>query len=115
MIGINDLNSGRTPGQMEEGYRELLRRIRERLPAVRLHVQSLFPTRGTFAIRNEPVRDFNRRLAKLAGEARASFLDLYPLFTDDNGELKAAFTADGLHLNEAGYQVWRREVHRVMA
>lgn len=114
MIGINDLNSGHTVDAMEQGYRDLLRRIKERAPAVRVHVQSVLPTRGNFAARNEPVRDFNRRIEKLAGEHGYKFVNLHALFIDEKGVLKAGFTADGLHLNDAAYAVWRREVERAL-
>ena len=46
MIGVNDLNSGRNVDTMEAGYREILRQIKDRAPAVRVHVESLLPTRG---------------------------------------------------------------------
>jgi acetyl esterase/lipase len=39
MIGINDLNSGRTPDVMEEGYRQILEGIKQEAPRVRVHVQ----------------------------------------------------------------------------
>jgi lysophospholipase L1-like esterase len=99
---------------METGYREVLRRIKAETPRVRVHVESLLPTRGGFAARNAPVREFNARLRKVAAEYGYDFLDLHPLFTDTNGELKAELTADGLHLLPAGYEIWRREVLRVL-
>src|SRR5512138_2907434 len=49
LIGINDLNSGRTVDSMETGYRELLKRIREKRPDLRIVVQSVLPTRGAHA------------------------------------------------------------------
>jgi lysophospholipase L1-like esterase len=114
MIGINDLNSGHSVDVMETGYRELLRRIKKETPRVRVHVESLLPTRGGFAARNAPVREFNARLPRLAAEYGYDYVDLHPLFTDAQGELKAELTADGLHVNPAGYEIWRREVLRVM-
>ena len=45
MIGINDLGSGRTPDVMEQGYRDILQRIKTETPRVRVHVQSVLPTR----------------------------------------------------------------------
>jgi lysophospholipase L1-like esterase len=114
MIGINDLNSGHSVEVMETGYRELLRRIKAETPRVRVHVESLLPTRGGFAARNAPVREFNTRLRKLAAEFGYDYLDLHALFADAQGELKAELTMDGLHLLPAGYEIWRREVLRVM-
>lgn len=114
LIGINDLNSGRDVDAMESGYRELLKRIRKRRPDLRLHVQSVLPTRGEHDKRNEPVRQFNSRLRKLAEEFRCDFIDLHPLMCDADGRLKAEFTNDGLHLTEPAYAVWRREVEKAM-
>ena len=114
MIGINDLNGGRGVDTMETGYRELLRQIKSHSPAVRVHVESLLPTRGQFAKHNAPVREFNARLKRLAAEFGYHFVDLHHLFTDAGGELKSEFTADGLHLTEPGYHVWRAEVEKTM-
>lgn len=114
MIGINDLNSGRTVDTMEAGYRELLQRIKAQAPLVRVHVQSVLPTRGQYAKQNAPVREFNRRLEKLAAASGCDFVNLHALFTDERGELKAEYTMDGLHLTEPGYRVWKREVNRLM-
>jgi acetyl esterase/lipase/lysophospholipase L1-like esterase len=114
MIGINDLGSGRTPDVMEQGYRELLEKIHSQAPAVRVHVQSVLPTRDRFAKHNEPVKDFNSRLRKLAGEFGYDYLDLHALMVDDHGELKAEYTADGLHLRPEAYDVWRAEVERLL-
>lgn len=114
LIGINDLNAGREVATMEAGYRELLRRVRERRPDLRVHVQSVLPTRGDHDRQNAPVRDFNERLKRLAAEFRCNFLDLHALMRDDESRLKAEFTNDGLHLTEAAYQVWRKEIHTVM-
>jgi lysophospholipase L1-like esterase len=114
MIGVNDLNAGRTVDTMEAGYREILHQIRDRAPAVRVHVESLLPTRGVFAKNNAPIVDFNRRLKRLAEEFGYKYLDLHPLFLDDHGELKAAFTADGIHLTEPAYEIWRAEIEKAI-
>jgi len=114
LIGINDLNTGRTVESMEVGYRELLKRIRERLPAVNIHVQSVLPTRGPHAKQNAPVLAFNEKLKKLAEEFACGWIDLHRLMRDEKGELKAEFTNDGLHLTEPAYRLWRAEVLRAL-
>src|SRR5690606_13659684 len=59
MIGINDLGSGRTPDVMERGYRQILERIKQEAPRVRVHVESVLPCRGNYAKHNANVLDFN--------------------------------------------------------
>jgi lysophospholipase L1-like esterase len=34
--------------------------------------------------------------------------------TDDKGELKKEFTADGLHLKPDGYKVWQAEIEKAL-
>lgn len=114
LIGINDLGSGRMPEVMEAGYREILEQVKTKAPAVRVHVQSVLPTRGNFAKHNANVLDFNGRLQKLAKEFGYDYVDLHKLMADEKGELKAEFTADGLHLKPEAYRVWKAEVERVM-
>ena len=114
MIGINDLGAGRTPEVMEQGYREILKSTKEKAPFIKVHVQSVLPTRGKYAKHNAPVLDFNQRLQKLAAEFGYDYIDLHKLMSDEKGELKEEFTPEGLHLNEKAYVVWRAEVLKVM-
>jgi lysophospholipase L1-like esterase len=114
LIGVNDLNSGRDVETIEAGHRELLGRIKKHSPALRVHVQSLLPTRAGFAARNEPVRQVNTRLRKLAQDFGYDYVDLHAMFVDDKGELKAELTGDGLHLNDTAYRIWRSRIIEVM-
>jgi lysophospholipase L1-like esterase len=114
LIGINDLNMGHKVETLEAGYRELLKRLREKRPDLRLHVQSVLPTRGAHEKQNAPVREFNERLKKLAAEFGCSFIDLHSLMRDENGQLKAEFTKDGLHLTEPAYGVWREQIFKAL-
>ena len=99
---------------MEAGYRELLERLRQKRPDLRIHVESLLPTRGAHDKQNAPVNDFNARLKKLATEFKCGFLDLHSLMKDGEGKLKAEFTNDGLHLTEPAYVVWRDQILAAM-
>lgn len=114
MIGINDLNSGRTPETMEKGYRELFQQIKAGAPRVRIHVQSILPTRGAHAARNPDVLDANKRLKQLAVEFDYDYMDLHSLMVDTNGELKAEYTNDGLHLTPPAYKVWKANILPVL-
>src|SRR5262245_13570380 len=114
LIGINDLGAGRKVETMEAGYRELLKRLRAKRPDLRIHVQSVLPTRGRFEKHNAPVLDFNERLKKLAMEFGCSFIDLHALMRDENGLLNSEFTRDGLHLTESAYLIWREQILKAM-
>jgi lysophospholipase L1-like esterase len=115
LIGINDLGMGHKPDTIEAGDREILEQIKKKAPGVHVHIQSLLPTRGSsYAKHNPNVLDVNNRLQKLAKEFGYDFIDLHSKMTDDKGELKKDFTADGLHLKEGGYKVWQAEIERTL-
>ena len=114
LIGINDLNSGRKPDQLEAGYRELFKRIKAGAPRLRVHVQSVLPTSGAHAGRNADVVEVNHRLKPMAEEFGYDFIDLHSLMIDDKGELKSEYTEDGLHLTAPAYAVWKQEIDRVL-
>jgi lysophospholipase L1-like esterase len=114
LIGINDLGDSHTPEVMEAGYREILEKVKKNAPLMKVHVQSVLPTRGAHAKRNPDVLDFNQRIQKLAQEFGYDYIDLHSQMKDDKGELKAEFTADGLHLNADGYKVWKAQVDKTM-
>jgi len=60
------------------------------------------------------VNDFNERLQKLANEFGYEYVDLHSKMVDDKGELKEEFTADGLHLKEPAYRIWKAEIERTL-
>lgn len=106
LIGINDLGDNHTPEAIEAGYREILQQVKSQTPRIRVHVQSLLPTRDGFAKHNTNVNDCNARLQKLAKEFGYDYVDLHAAMADDKGELRKEFTGDGLHLNAEAYKVW---------
>jgi lysophospholipase L1-like esterase len=114
LIGINDLGDNHSPETMEAGYRDILEQVKKQEPRLKVHVQSLMPTRGIYAKHNANVIDFNERLKKLAQEFGYDYIDLHSLLKDDKGELKEELTADGLHINDAGYKIWKAEIDKKM-
>ena len=114
LIGINDMGQGHTPDVVEAGYRKMLEQIREQLPKVNLHLESVLPTSGRYAHHNKNILDVNERIQKLAGEFNCDYIDLHSLFTDEKGELKAEYTGEGLHLLPPAYKVWSKVIEEKM-
>lgn len=106
LIGINDLGMGHSPETIEAGYRQMLTQIRERLPKLRIHVQSILPTGGRFAHHKTNIIDTNTRIKKLAAEFDCEYIDLHAQFINDEGDIKAEYTTEGLHLAPPAYEKW---------
>jgi lysophospholipase L1-like esterase len=65
----------------------------------------------------ERVRELNGRIRALAaGDRRVTIVDTYtPLALPDGSSRPECFQPDRLHLNEAGYVVWRDVLRPVVA
>ena len=58
------------------------------------------------AIPNSRIRKLNQQLQDIATKEKVKYLNLHPLFTNKQGNLRPEFSTDGLHLNTQGYLVW---------
>jgi len=117
--GVNDLGElwrHGTPSldEIEACYREVVRRIRERRPDVKLVIVGLFPTRDRFAGLKPLIVQFNARLEKIAADFGCPFMDVYAPFADDQGLLRQDLSRDGLHLTDAGYRLWADMIDRTL-
>ena len=75
------------------------------LPEAKIVLQGLMPRARKYAGR---IRTLNGHYAKLAEQRGVNYLDLFPLFDDGSGRLRADLSYDGLHLLGPGYAVWRQ-------
>jgi len=57
--------------------------------------------------RDHVVVEANALLEQVARRQGVTWINLYPLFVDDQGRLRADLTNDGLHLMGQGYLIWR--------
>ena len=106
MAGINDLKQGATEAAVLDNWHSMLDQIRRQHPQARLVVYSILPTRRR-DLPSDRIQRVNHRLVALARSQGATFVDLHPVFSDDQGQLRADLTTDGLHLSPSGYRLWR--------
>ncbi|RMF30840.1 MAG: hypothetical protein D6765_02640 [Bacteroidetes bacterium] len=109
LVGVNDLPY-QDDDTLLDHYERLLDAIARSSPRTEVFVQSLLPVNNDvndLGIPNERIRRVNERLRALAESRRLPFLDLHAAFADAEGKLPAHLTLDGIHLNGAGYLLWR--------
>lgn len=111
MIGINDILKNVPMDVIQKRYGEIIDKIRSESPSTELYIQSNLPTYnlGGNQSTNQPVLDLvsqlNTFLMAQCASKGAQFIDLHSHFMKD-GQLNPEFTYDGLHISEAGYQLW---------
>ena len=115
-IGTNDMNE--KDFQLEElmgRYDGILTEIRQTLPEAKLYVMAYYPCSQKvlkadmmrwmhFRHRtNERIAEANEALQKLAERHGARYLDLNRGLVDEDGDLRAEYTSDGIHMYGNGY------------
>ena len=117
--GINDISHGLDAQTVARRLCKLIDRIRRQSPRTVLIVQSLTPINEStrrWKLLDGRSGDIPRVNAIVRDHCRArgvAYIDLYrALDTDHTGVLPIALTTDGLHLSEAGYALWQRELER---
>lgn len=117
MIGINDLIGGMSDGVILDNQRQIISYLQKAHPTAQIIIQSILPHGAEEAtwkgrkklqtIANSRIRQLNQQLQSISTKKGVKYLDLYPLFTNKQGNLRREFTTDGLHLSPEGYIVWR--------
>jgi lysophospholipase L1-like esterase len=107
LVGTNDLGLRKSVEHLVRNIEYLLVTLRRDLPGTRMLVQSILPRAREFA---PQIQDANRHLRQFAPTVRAQYLDLWPAFALEDGEIDPRFSEDRLHLTAAGYEAWLAEL-----
>ena len=113
MAGINDLTGGQPVDTIVMNITRMADMVHEAVPGCRLYIQSVLPVNTRRLAypglkgHNPQVRTLNARLVQLCdAKPWCTFVDLAPLLSDADGELRIDLTKDGIHLHPAGYVIW---------
>lgn len=107
LIGTNDLGTRKSVEHLVRNVEYALVTLRRDLPGTRMLVQSVLPRGREFAA---DIQDANRHLRQFSPSVHAQYLDLWPAFALEDGEIDPRFSDDRLHLNAAGYDAWLGEL-----
>jgi len=111
LIGINDISRNIPDSVILRNYKTMIARIRKGSKKTKINFNTLLPVNAAFEKfkkhygKNEHILWLNDEIRKFEAK-NVRVIDLYPNFTDQDKQLKAELTKDGLHLLPAGYQVW---------
>ena len=115
-IGTNDLNGPEYRlSRLLDNYEKILQAIRGRLPATRLYLMAYYPVNPAVATiphmqeifrhrTNARIREASEGVQALAARYGARFLDCNAGLTDGDGNLKAEYTIEGMHMYANGYK-----------
>lgn len=116
--GDNDLAGGLTSDEVVRDFTDFATSLHAALPECRLVFLSIKPSASRWNLWPQ-VQEANARIRALCesvGEPRLRFVDVAsPLLGADGKPDPKLFLEDRLHLNEAGYDVWRGVLAPVLA
>lgn len=115
LVGTNDVGNvpveddGPLVDAVVAGIRAILGVFREKAPEARVIVTGILPRNDVPGAPTAmmPIIDaVNARIATFADGEKIRYLNVNQRLADDEGRLFDGMTEDGLHLSDAGYQVW---------
>ncbi len=111
LIGINDISRNTPDSVILNNYKTMITRIRKGSKNTHIYFNTLLPVNGALEKfkkqngKNEHILWLNNEIRKFTAK-NVTVIDLYPNFIDQDKNLRAELTKDGLHLVPAGYELW---------
>lgn len=120
MAGVNDLTGGQSVDTIIANIARMADMVHEAAPGCRLYIQSVLPISTKRLAydyikgHNPKIRQINVRLEELcAGKAWCTFVNVAPLLSDADGELRRELTKDGIHLYPEAYVIWTNYIKQL--
>ena len=112
-FGINEIGWSSTKAFIST-YTNLVNLVKEKLPDADIYVQAILPMSKKTAEAdtyspmggNDKIAEYNEALLDLCESEGLYFVDLCEVFADENGDLNATDSGDGIHLGSKSYHTW---------
>ena len=95
-------------------YDEILCRIEKAIPDIEIYLMAYFPINYEAATEemkpcllirtNERINEANKAVTELARKHQARYIDINDPLKDADGNLRADYTIEGMHIKEEGYR-----------
>lgn len=116
MIGTNNSNGeDNSPGQIVEGVRAIVRKLREKLPTTKVILLPIFPRSENYSAQRGKVAMINQVLRKTADDQNVLWIDFGHRFLNDDGSIPHDLMPDYLHLSTKGYQIWAESMEETIS
>lgn len=113
LIGTNDIRANISDEEIVDNIKNIISGIRKNRKNAEIYIQSIYPINRDVdkeywkdvksEYNNKHIIKLNKLIKNLCKEENITYIDVYSKLIDDNGNLKSAYTKEGLHLNDLGY------------
>ncbi len=107
--GDNDLHAGKTPETVFADFKAFAKKVHTALPDTKIVYIAIKPSPSRWKLKDQVVKANALIAAECAKDKRRfAFADIYTPMLDAKGEPRPElFVKDMLHMNAAGYEVWK--------
>ncbi len=113
MIGQN--NGGHnTASEIAEGVREVVQRIRTKLPDTKILLLGIFQRREKPTPERAVLAEANEMIARLS-DSSVTYIDINSIFVQPDGTIPASLMPDFEHPSELGFQRWAEAIESKVA
>jgi lysophospholipase L1-like esterase len=109
--GTNDLAAGKSADTVVSDFKRLTQKIHNSLPKTRIAFISISPAPSRKKLFSQ-MQYANKHIREYClQDPRLAFIDVFTLMLSPKGEPRPElFGPDQLHMNDQGYEIWRRAV-----
>jgi lysophospholipase L1-like esterase len=109
--GDNDLAAGKEPKVVAAEFRELVRKIHAKLPKTKVWFISVKPSPSRAKLEPKALALNSEIEWWIRGQKRVGYIDVWtPMLGADGKPRPEIFREDKLHMNAAGYEIWKKVI-----
>ena len=107
LIGINDLLYLDHDDAIAENIRQIVENINSKLPYCEIYVLSIYPmNEGWYVyVPSDEIIGINNQIKEYCENNNLQYVDIYSHLINSDNKLDGKYSDDGLHPNEAGYNL----------
>lgn len=124
LIGTNDLAEGISQETILDNIEKMIDEIQNNRPYATIYLESIYPVNNTDEEKiehdvvkdrsNKDIREINQKLKDIAKKKKITYIDMYDILKDENGNLNLDYTKEGLHISDDGYKVITKEIKKYL-
>jgi lysophospholipase L1-like esterase len=113
--GDNDLAAGKTPQEIFNSFIALTQKIKAELPKTKLYFVAIKPS-PLRAVLFDKQKETNQLIKNycLQNKSFLGFIDIFSPMLKKGKPSMEFFKADSLHMNQMGYDIWKKEIKKML-
>ena len=120
LIGTNDLIHNMEVKEIVSNIEKIISEISNNEPQAEIYVESIYPVNDNLnedivnVRNNEDIMEINEKIKAYCEANDCTYINIYDILLDEDGNFNEEYTDDGLHPNSRGYEVITAELKKYL-